>query len=90
MGNEIVEMEVEEPDVRPNMNRNSQTHHEELVTSTSRAEESDAVVEWFGRWNTAINSSENKKVISNASREANIDLPNSVDVLMCWFEVKKI
>ena len=89
MGNVTVEIKVEETDVRPNMKRNSKTHHEELVTPIPCAEESDAVVEWFGRWNTAINSSENK-VISNASREANIDLPNSVDVLMCWFEVKKI
>jgi len=31
----------------------SKTHHEELITSTSYIEESDAVVEWLGRWNGA-------------------------------------
>ena len=62
MWNETVEVKVEETYVRPNMKRNSETHHEELVTPTPRAEESDAVVEWFGRWNAATNSSE-KKVI---------------------------
>jgi hypothetical protein len=49
LGNETVEMKVEAIDVRPNMKRNSKTHHEELVTPTPCVEESDAVIEWFGR-----------------------------------------
>ena len=63
-------MKVEEIDVRPRTEakRNSKTHHEELVTPTPCAEESDAVVEWFGRWNAATNGSE-KKVIQTRSRE---------------------
>ena len=63
------------------MKKNSKTHHEELATPTPCAEESDAVVEWFGRWNAAINSSE-KKVIQTRNREANINLPDSGDVVM--------
>ena len=50
------------------------------------------VEERFGRWNAAINSSK-KKVIQRAvvsGFEAKINLSDSVDVLMCWFEVKKI
>ena len=62
-------MKVEETEVRPiNMKSKSKTHHEELVTPTPCAEESDAVVEWFGRWNAATNGSE-KKVIKTCSRE---------------------
>ena len=44
------------------MKRNSKTHNEELVAPTPCAEESDAVVEWFGRWNAATNSSEKKDI----------------------------
>ena len=63
-----MEIKVEEMDVRPNVKRNSKAHHEELVTPTPCAEESGAVVEWFGRWNAATNSSE-KKVIPTRNRE---------------------
>ena len=68
MWNEIVKRKVEETDVRPNRKKNSKTHHEELIAPTPCAEESDAVVERFGRWNAATNSSE-KKVIQTRHRE---------------------
>ena len=58
LGNETVELKIEETGVRPSMKRNSKRHHEELVAPTPCAEELDAVVKRFGRWNAAINSSE--------------------------------
>jgi len=52
----------------PELKWDSKTHHEELVTPTPCAEESDAVVEWLGRWNAATDSSE-KHVIQTRNRE---------------------
>ena len=46
----------------------NKTHHEELVTATPCAEESNAVVEWLGWWNSTTNSSE-KEVVQTRSRE---------------------
>ena len=82
MGNETVEMKVEETDLRPNMKRNSKTHHEELVTPTPCAEKSDAVVEWFRRWNAATAPKRRtlKLVAVVSGFEANIDPPDNVDV----------
>ena len=69
----------------------SKTHHEELVTSTSYIEESDAVVEWLGRWNGATNSSE-KKVVQRVAVSVlrwTFSLPERVDVLICGFKSRR-
>jgi hypothetical protein len=52
-------MKVDETEVRPEVMR-SKAHHEELATPTPCAEESNAVVEWLGRWNGATDSPEKK------------------------------
>ena len=70
------------------MKRNSKTHHEELATSTPCAEESDAVVEGGMLRPTALKRKSFKRAVVSGF-EAKIHLPDSVGVLMCWFEVKK-